>query len=302
MSIKIEKMSQNLTGTDSSLVQTSWLLAHLSDSQLRIFDCTSHLHPAQKNTDAPYQVESGFADYQRGHIPGAGFLDLQGEISDNSTRLRFMQPSVEQFVVAMSRHGIGEGTRVVLYSQGRLMWATRVWWMLRAFGFDNAAVLDGGLTKWLREGHPVSTQPCTYPPATFVPRQRPGLFVDKKAVLEAIEEPNVLLINALNQSYYRGDEPSRYGRPGRIPHSVNLYAGELVNPETHTFVSPNEAKKKFDAVGASHAQRIITYCGGGISATIILFLMHQLGYNNIALYDGSMGEWASDNSLPIQRN
>ncbi|MGK7951970.1 MAG: sulfurtransferase [Xenococcaceae cyanobacterium] len=295
-------MSQNCTGKDFSLVQTSWLLAHLSDSQLRIFDCTSHLHPAQKNTDLPYQVESGFTDYQRGHIPGAGFLDLQGELSDNSTRLRFMQPSVEQLMVAMSRHGIGEETRVVLYSQERLMWATRVWWMLRALGFDNAAVLDGGLTKWLQEGHPVSTQPCTYPPATFVPRQRLGLFVDKKAVLEAIEEPNVLLINALNQSYYRGDEPSRYGRPGRIPHSVNLYAGFLSNPETQTFVSRDRAKEKLDAIGAPDAERIIIYCGGGISATVILFLMHQLGYENIALYDGSMGEWGADKSLPIERS
>ncbi|MGK7914005.1 MAG: sulfurtransferase [Prochloraceae cyanobacterium] len=295
-------MSKNLTGMFSSIVQTSWLSAHQSDSQLRIFDCTSHLHTAEKITDAPYRVESGFVDYQRGHIPGAGFLDLQGELSDNSTRLRFMLPSVEQFVAAMSRHGSGEGTRVLLYSNRRLMWATRVWWMLRAFGFDNAAVLDGGLTKWLREGHPVSTQPCIYPPVTFFPRLRPGLFVDKEAVLAAIGDENTLLINALNQSYYRGQEPSRYGRPGRIPGSVNLYAGELVNPESHTFVSIDEAKEKFDALGANHADRIIAYCGGGISATVILFLMHQLGYENIALYDGSMGEWASDNSLPIERS
>jgi thiosulfate/3-mercaptopyruvate sulfurtransferase len=295
-------ISQNHREIDSCLVQTFWLSAHLSDSQLRIFDCTSHLHPPQKKTDAPYRVESGFADYQQGHIPGAGFLDLQGELSDNSTRLRFILPSVEQFVAAMSRHGIGEGTRVVLYSQGHLMWATRVWWMLRAFGFDNAAVVDGGLTKWLREGHPVSTQPCTYPPATFVPRLRPGLFVDKEAVLAAIDDKSTLLINALNQSYYRGEEPSRYGRPGRIPNSVNLYAGDLVNRKTHTFVSPDEAKEKFDALGAPRAERIIAYCGGGISATIILFLMHQLGYDNIALYDGSMGEWASDKSLPIERS
>ena len=295
-------MNKNLTGMFSSIIQTNWLSAHLSEPQLRIFDCTSHLHTDQKNRDVPYRVESGFADYQRGHIPGAGFLDLQGELSDNSTRLRFMLPPVEQFVAAMYRHGIGEGTRVLLYSTRRLMWATRMWWMLRAFGFDNAAVLDGGLTKWLREGYPISTQPCSYPPATFIPRLQPGLFVDKETVLAAIEDKNTLLINALNQSYYRGEEPSRYGRPGRIPGSVNLYARELVNLETHTFVSIDEAKEKFDALGAKHAEKIIVYCGGGISATVILFLMHQLGYENIALYDGSMGEWASDNSLPIERS
>ena len=115
-----------------------------------------------------------------------------------------------------------------------------------------------------------------------------------------IDDNSTLLINALNQFYYRGEGPSRYGRPGRIPGSVNLYAGELINPQTHTFVSRDQAKEKFDALGANGAERIIAYCGGGISATVILFLMHQLGYDQIALYDGSMGEWASDYSLPIE--
>ncbi len=295
-------MSQNPTGYrfPQAVVQTDWLEAHLSKPESRIFDCTIHLHPAAPNTDAPYRVESGFADYQRGHIPSAGFLDLHRELSDNSTRLLFMLPSVEQFAAAMSQHGIGEGTRVVLYSVSSPMWATRLWWMLRAFGFDNAAVLDGGWNKWLREGRPVSTSPCTYPPATFVPRPRPGLFVDKDAVLTAINDDKTLLINALNQSFYRGESPSRYGRPGRIPGSVNVYARELLNRETNTFIPLAEAKEKFDAVGAPRADRIVAYCGGGISATVNLFLMYQLGYDNIALYDGSMGEWAPDKSLPIE--
>ncbi len=294
-------MSQNLTGISSAIVQTSWLSAHLSNPELRIFDCTSHLHPAENNSGVPYRIQSGFADYQRGHIPNAGFLDLPGELSDKNTRLPFMLPSVEQFVNVMSRHGIGEGTRVVLYSRNRPMWATRVWWMLRAFGFENAAVLDGGWTKWLQEGYLVSIKPCTYKPSSFLPLLKPELFVDKEEVLEVIGDRSTLLINALNNSYYRGEGQSRYGRPGRIPGSVNLYAGELFNSETYTFVTKEEAKEKFDAVGASRAERIIVYCGGGISATVILFLMHQLGYDNIALYDGSMGEWASDNSLPMER-
>lgn len=282
------------------MVQADWLSAHLLDPRLRIFDCTAYLHPAEGDADAPYRVESGFAAYQRGHIPGAGFLDLKAELSDLSTGLRFMRPLLPQFVRAMSRHGVGPETRVVLYSRDRPMWATRIWWMLRAFGFDNATVLDGGWNQWLLQKHSVSTADCTYPAATFVPQPRPELFADKQAVLEAINDDRILLINALNPSYHLGNAPSRYGRPGRIPSSINLYAGESIDPKTHTFVSLLEAKKMFDAIGAPDADRIFVYCGSGISATINLFMMHRLGYNNIALYDGSMNEWAPDESLPIE--
>ena len=128
----------------SALVQTDWVEAHRGDTKLRIFDCTTHLQPAEPGTDVPYRIVSGKADYDAGHIPGAGFLDIQGGLSDNSTKLRFTLPSPGDFAAGMCRHGVGDGVRVVLYSTGNIMWATRVWWMLRAFGFDNAAVLDGG--------------------------------------------------------------------------------------------------------------------------------------------------------------
>ena len=153
-----------------AIVSTAWLARHLTDPDLRIFDCTTYLRPAEPGEDVPYHPESGRGDYEQGHIPGAGFLDLQGELSDRSTELRFMMPDEWQFAAAMSRHGVGDGTRVVLYSAGSIMWATRVWWMLRAVGFDAAAVLDGGWEKWRVEDRPVDTSPCAYPPATIVAR------------------------------------------------------------------------------------------------------------------------------------
>ena len=117
-------------------------------------DCTTWLRPAEPGDDAPYRVVPGRSDYDAGHIPGAVFLDIQAEISDPDTRLRFMAPAPERFAEAMGRLGIGDDARVVLYSAGSIMWATRVWWMLRAFGFDGAAVLDGGFEKWRGEGRP----------------------------------------------------------------------------------------------------------------------------------------------------
>jgi thiosulfate/3-mercaptopyruvate sulfurtransferase len=283
-----------------ALVQSDWLDAHCRDSNLRIFDCTTHLMPSETDTDVPYRIVNGKAEYDAAHIPGAGFIDLQGELSDNSTKLRFMLPSPEQFAAVMSRCGVGEGTRVILYSADGIMWATRVWWMLRAFGFDNAAILDGGWEKWQAEGRPVSTEPCAYPPATFIARSRPELFVGKEQVRAALADTSTVIVNALAPELHRGAGPSRYGRPGRVPGSVNVPAGRLLDRNTKTFVPLADASAKFNAAGVESSKKVICYCGGGISATVDLFLLHQLGYKNLTLYDGSMGEWAKDISLPIE--
>lgn len=283
-----------------ALVQTDWLEAHLGDGDPRIFECTTYLRYAEPGAGVPYHPEPGRADYEAGHIPGAGFLDLPGELSRQAAAVHFMMLPPEQFAAVMSRHGIGDRTRVVLYSRDRVMWATRVWWMLFAMGFDRAAVLDGGFEKWLAEGRPVSTEPCSYPPATFTPRPRSGLLVDKHAVLGALGDPGVCLINTLAEPDFRGAEPSRYGRPGHIPGSVNLPWPGLTDPENGTFIPLEEAKARLAALGADRAARRVCYCGGGISATMGLFLLHRLGYANLALYDASMAEWARDDSLPIE--
>jgi thiosulfate/3-mercaptopyruvate sulfurtransferase len=284
-----------------ALVQTDWLAAHLADPGLRVFECTTYLRPAAPGEGLPYHPEAGRAGYDAGHIPGAGFLDLPGELSRRDAPVHFMMLSAAQFAAVMGRHGVGDDTRVVLYSRDRIMWATRVWWMLHAMGFERAAVLDGGFEKWAAEGRPVSSEPCLYPPAAFTPRPRPGLFVDQDAVLAAIDDPRVCLINTLSEPDFRGAEPSRYGRPGHIPGSVNLPWPDLTDRETNLVISPDEAAKRIEAVGAGRAERIICYCGGGISATMGLFLLHRLGYDHLALYDASMAEWARDERLPIAR-
>lgn len=142
------------------LVQSDWLAAHLGDPDLRILDCTVHLVPDPRIT---YQVVPGRADFEQEHIPGADFVDLHNDLSDRSQPYRFMLPSAEQFARAVERVGVGEGSRVILYSGNTMWWATRIWWMLRVFGFDNAAVLDGGLQKWKREGRPRRARPWRPP-------------------------------------------------------------------------------------------------------------------------------------------
>jgi thiosulfate/3-mercaptopyruvate sulfurtransferase len=286
----------------TALMSIDALTRDLGRAEMRIYDCTTYLEPAPPGSDDPYIVVSGRDSFEAGHVPGADFLDLQGEFSDQATRLRFMMPTVAQLEAAFGRHGLGNDTRVVLYSIGTMMWATRFWWMLKSLGFDGAAVLDGGFDKWQAEGLPVEQGPARgYPSATFVAKPRSGWFVDKQAVLAAIPRPDTAIVNALGPQFHQGLEPSRYGRPGRVPGSVNVPAASLVDPQKKTFTSVADAEAKFAAAGVVKDKHVIAYCGGGISATIDLFLLHQLGFNDLSLYDGSMGEWAKDGTLPIER-
>lgn len=284
-----------------ALISTDDLAARLGQPGLRVYDCTTYLEPPDPGSDDPYKVVSGRKTFVAGHIRGADFLDLQGELSASDTKLKFTMPSAEHLARAFGRHGVVDGVHVVLYSIGSMMWATRVWWMLRALGFDGAAVLDGGFDRWQAEGRAIETgDPKGYPPATFTPRPRPGRFVDKTGVKAAIGDPGTVTVNALGPQFHRGLEPSRYGRPGRVPGSVNVPAATLVDPATKRFVPPADALARFAAAGIAPDKRVIAYCGGGISATMDLFLLHQLGFDDLTLYDGSMGEWARDPGLPIE--
>src|SRR5712675_911029 len=226
------------------------LAASLGDASLRVFDCTTYLDPTPAGSAEPYIAVPGRKTFEDGHVPGADFLDLQGEFSDTGTHLHFMMPSVARLEAAFGRHGIGPGTRVVLYSIGTMMWATRFWWMLRSLGFYDVAVLDGGLDKWKKEGRAIETGPAKgYRPATFAAKQRSGYFVGKHDVLAASRDRNTAVVNALNPQLHRGLEPSRYGRPGRIPGSCNVSAATLLDPQTKAFVPLADAETKFAAQG-----------------------------------------------------
>ncbi len=279
------------------LIDTETLERRLGDPGLRVFDCTTHLIPDPKAT---YQVVPGRADFEKGHVPGAQFIDLQADLSDNGQRLRFMAPSAEAFAAAMGRFGVGEGDRVVLYSTANPWWATRVWWLLRVFGFDDAAVLDGGWQKWAREGRAVETGPAQpRPPGNFVVREQRPLMVGKEAVLAAVGDGAVCTVNALAAEQHSGAGGNSYGRPGRIKGSVNLPAAHLIDPATNEFLPPAELRRRFGAVGAFDKE-VITYCGGGIAASADALALIMLGHPAVRLYDASMSEWANDPALPME--
>ncbi|HVB16236.1 MAG TPA: sulfurtransferase [Stellaceae bacterium] len=281
------------------LVESEWLAGHLGDPELRIFDCTIHLIPNAGGVG--YVVKPGREDFEKGHIPGAQFIDLQADLSAPHPKLRFMLPDAAAFAAAMGRFGVGDGNRVILYSTTTPQWASRVWWMLRNYGFDNAAVLNGGFKKWAAEGRPAETGAARpKPPATFTVHADRKLMVGKEAVLAAIGDGAVCTINALAREQHAGTGGTVYGRVGRIAKSANVPAAGLLDPATGAYLPAAQLRAKFDAVGAFAKPQVITYCGGGIAASSDALVLTMLGHPNVKLYDASMSEWSNDPSLPME--
>ena len=281
------------------LVSTDWLADHRQDNDVRVFETTVFLHRG----DGGVRAESGRGAYETGHISGAGFLDLQADFSDNDQPYRFMMPSAEAFANAAGRHGISETSKLVLYDRLGSQWAARLWWMFRSMGCQGAVVLDGGWRRWTAEGRAASTDPATYAPATFRPTPDPARFANLAEVMAFIETGTgggSCLINALGRDQHSGEDGGQgYGRAGHIPGASNVPSGELTDPETGLFRPAEELAALFDAAGADRTQRVVTYCGGGIAASNDAFILAMLGYENVAVYDASMSEYAADPSLPL---
>jgi thiosulfate/3-mercaptopyruvate sulfurtransferase len=277
------------------LVDTEWLAAHLDDPDLRVLECTVFLDRTPSGTG--YVARNGRAAWTASHIPGSDFADLVVDLSDPAGEHRFTMPGPERFAAAMESLGVGDSTRVVLYDRSGSMWATRVWWMLRAFGFDEAAVLDGGWHAWRIAGHPVSSE---YPPrraARFTPRPRPELIALKDDVVRALDDDSTCIVNALGAAQHRGEEGG-YPRRGHIPGALNVPARSLLDPVTQRFLPREELARLF--AGILVKPSVVTYCGGGIAATADAFALTLLGHRNVSVYDGSLNEWASDRTLPLE--
>ena len=287
---------------ENYLVDCDWLAQHLGTPELRIVECTSQLPNYFEPSAADgLELTSGRPLFDETHIAGATYVDLLHELSDRSqTNFMYAMPSAEEFARVMSRIGVGDDSAVVLYDRGMNSWAARVWWMLRCFGFDNAAVLDGGWTAWVERDLPASNEPPNYPVATFTPRPRAGLIATRDDVLASLDDGNTCLINALDPDEFAGRPPQRYARPGRIPGSVNVPFAKTVDLPTQTFADENASRQQFADVGALDKERVIAYCGGAIAASNTVFALTRLGVDNVALYDGSLTEWSSDPDLPME--
>jgi thiosulfate/3-mercaptopyruvate sulfurtransferase len=245
-----------------------------------------------------YDVKPGLEDFEKSHVPGAVFLDMEHDVSEPHPVLHFMLPKPEMFAQAMERLGVGDDTLVVSYSTANHWWATRLWWMLRVFGHENAAVLNGGFQKWQREGRPVQggAGPA-WPRAQFTPRYRPQYVVGKQEVRAAIGAPQICTVNALRPEQHAGTGGTSYGRLGHITGSVNIAAVQHIGAD-NCFKSAQELRTLF--APALAAPQVITYCGGGIAATSVALVLTAFGHPDVKVYDASLTEWAADATLPME--
>jgi len=275
-----------------TLVSAEWLHQHLDEPDLVVLDCTVMVGVDEQGD---LRTSSGRANYEAGHIPGAGFADLMGELSDMESPLEFTLPTPEELVAAMSALGISDNSRVVLYSANYPAWAARVWWMLRWIGFERAALLDGGLAAWTAAGYPLSTEPPRRTAGKLSLILRPELIADRDEVFESLEDQDVRLIDSMSEAHFRG-EIAMYDRPGHIPGASNIPTTLLMD-ETGRFRPQDELEMLFDG---DANDRTITYCGGGVAASANAFVLHRLGFTNVAVYAGSLDEWAADPANPME--
>jgi len=270
------------------IVSTNWLAAHLYDPNLAIADIRSVTN----------QPDAGRMMYREGHIPGAVFLDLDEDLADRSdlSKGRHPLPDPRVFVQKLARIGIGKGKRVIAHDDKAGSNAARLWWMLRWIGVRDSAVLDGGITKWVAEGHPVeSGQPhmvtSVEPFDAIVDR---SMSFDKTQVAHAIEN-GFLLVDARSTERFRGEREPIDARAGHIPGAINApWEHNITSATAPTLKSDAELRRLYQQLGVTDASRVVCYCGSGVTACHDILALELAGLPGAKLYPGSWSEWIVD--------
>jgi thiosulfate/3-mercaptopyruvate sulfurtransferase len=270
------------------LVTPEWLADNLHRPGLRILD-------VRWRPDG-----TGRAAYLAGHVPGAVHLDWAADLVNGEDSGLFLLAGPEQVAAALGRAGIGNGTTVVLYDDAASLFASRVWWSLRVYGFDAVRILDGGYRAWTTDDRPISNSAANPDPATFIPRTQMRQRLTWADLRGLLGSPDMTLLDARAPAEYLGHEGNGR-RLGHIPGAVNLPVAAMTAPGTQQFRSADDLTRLLLKANVTKGRRMVCYDGSGIAAAKLLFILGLLGHEDTALYDGGWAEWGDRLDLPVDR-
>ncbi|CQJ19178.1 3-mercaptopyruvate sulfurtransferase [Yersinia enterocolitica] len=275
----------------SFLVTPQWLAEHIDDTNIVILD-------ARMSPPGLIPKRNIQAEFEQWHIPGAVYFDIDA-IADSSTDLPHMLPSPQVFSEMVGQLGASEQHTLVIYDDGNLFSAPRVWWTFRIFGAQKVYILAGGFSGWQQAGFALESGPTFPTPQTFNATFNDAAVKNVHEVLAALGNNEIQILDARPAGRFKALEPEpRPGlRLGRIPGSINVPWGSMV--ENGNLKSPQELEAIFAAQGVDLTKPIITSCGSGVTAAVVALGLAAVNAPSVALYDGSWAEWGASDSLPI---
>lgn len=262
------------------LVETDWVAAHASDADVRVVDMR----------------HSGYA---AGHVAGAVYL--APEAIRNANRPPTFLPTPDEFSTMMTRLGIGDRTRVIVYDERGGIYAARLWWILNYFGHPHVALMNGGWLKWTAEQRPTTAESPAPRDVHFTPQPQPRWVATADEVKGAIGNASIRIIDARTQAEIDGKDLRGIRRGGFVPSSVPVYWEDLLDPQTKTFRSAQELARIYEERGIRPSQEIIAYCQVGMRASVDLFALHLIGYDRLRNYYGAWEEWGNRDDLPLAK-
>jgi len=278
--------------TNSALVNCEWLRQNLDRPNQVILDATFFLPRQQRNAQEEFKLQ---------HIPGAQLFDID-KIADLNSPLPHTLPGADQFAQQVGQIGIDNDTWVLIYDNNHFFASARAWWMFRVFGHDNVKIVDGGLTRWKHLSLPLTSDTIKPAPKVFNAEFDSKLFLDLEKMLIVQQQGSKLILDSRSEDSFNGERPLNDTglQPGHIPGSINIPYQSLLAKDDHTLLPVEQLRQIISDAAVDLSKPMVTSCGSGVSAALLLLALYQIGIHEVPMFDGSWAQWGRQTDLPRQ--